>query len=152
MPAAARAAASRLNPCQGKDGLDLAKCLVKSFLYVFILIIMTKAISATGAISGASDVLTGECNPDFWSGAGQLILGPMGANVSPWCQAWQQVLSLIYSAPGMYLLVSAMVGLFINTRLFVSMSAARYLLLKVNLKFLRLIFLIKTLSLHRRFI
>ena len=80
---------------------------------------MTKAISATGAISGASDVLTGECNPTFWSGAGQLILGPMGANVSPWCQAWQQVLSLIYSAPGMYLLVSAMVGLFINSCLWI---------------------------------
>ena len=128
-----------LNPCEGLEGREHTKCLIRSFLYTTILMVSAKAISSTGAWGGATDILSGQCNPDFWQGAGQLLLGVGGANVSPWCQSWQQVISLIYTTPGMYVIISALVGLFINTRLLFSMTGAavsRFVDEFINLLFL----------------
>lgn len=129
------------NPCRNMQGIDKAKCIVRSFLYVFILITMTKAISATGALTGLTDIISGNCNPAFWEGAGQLLLGAGAANVSPWCQGWHQVITLIYSAPGAYMVMSALVGLFINTRVLASMTAGA--ITRFVDEFINLIFLVR---------
>tara|TARA_Y100001935_G_C17311156_1_gene516387 strand:- start:2969 stop:3961 length:993 start_codon:yes stop_codon:yes gene_type:complete len=112
----------KILPCSDLEDRDLAKCIVRKFLYFVIFSSMLKALSATNAITGIIDVATGSCNPGFWEGVGITIFGHTFANTSPWCQAWSNVVSLLYSAPGIYVLLAATVGLFINTRLAVQMT------------------------------
>ena len=123
-PAPAQNEIWKMLPCSDLDGIDLSKCIVRKFLYFVIFSSVLKAVSATNAITGIIDVASGSCNPGFWEGAGISILGHAFANTSPWCQAWNNVVSLLYSAPGIYVLLAATVGLFINTRLMAQMSAS----------------------------
>tara|TARA_Y100000996_G_scaffold196238_1_gene153947 strand:+ start:802 stop:1797 length:996 start_codon:yes stop_codon:yes gene_type:complete len=123
-PAPAQNERWKMLPCSDLEGIDLTKCIVRKFLYFVIFSSVLKAVSATNAITGIIDVASGSCNPGFWEGAGISILGHAFANTSPWCQAWNNVVSLLYSAPGIYVLLAATVGLFINTRLMAQMSAS----------------------------